>query len=163
MLCTLRRLTLEPHIATMMFAHAGLPKRLALDLVLRGPLWTLNTTYKHQIRFTHVKVMFLATSAQAVFFFPSKAKHLHHNRRIWPLWRPNMYTTSKPSVGLNCRVGSGVSFGPWHGTSMVLGSRTSIVHTCLRTIFLRGSQLFPTSPIREHLFYFLQLNFSQTT
>lgn len=64
----------EANIASMMFAHAGLPKRLVLYLVLRGTLWTLITTYKHQTRFTHVKVMFLATCAQAVFFLPGQSQ-----------------------------------------------------------------------------------------
>lgn len=46
--------------------------------------------------------MFLANCAQSVFYSPSKAKHLHHNRRIWALasdvWictHPNMCITSK--------------------------------------------------------------------
>lgn len=62
----------EPHITSMMFAHAGLQKRLVLYLVPRGTLWTLKSTYKYQIWFTHVKVMFLATYVQAVFFILSR-------------------------------------------------------------------------------------------
>lgn len=92
----------EPHITSMMFAHGGLPKRFVPVLGLEGDFMDLNTAYKHQIKFTHVKVMFLATCAQSVFYSPSKAKHLHHNRHIWALasdvWictHPNMCITSK--------------------------------------------------------------------
>lgn len=100
--CTLCRPTLENRTSQVCLHTVGCQRDLFLYLVLRGTLWTLNTAYKHQIKFTHVKVMFLAKCTQSVFYSPSKAKHLHHNRRIWALasdvWictHPNMCITSK--------------------------------------------------------------------
>lgn len=102
-LCTLCRPTWENHTSQVWCLHTlGCQRDLFVYLVLRGTLWTLNTAYKHRIRFTHVQVVFLATCVQSAFYSPSKAKHLHHNRRIWALPRdvwtctqPNMCMTSK--------------------------------------------------------------------